>query len=45
LHFAITIFVAAYPCGIGLATSAALFVDSGLATQYGILVKGGEEAF
>jgi len=45
LHFAITVFVAACPCGIALAAPTALFVGSGLAAQHGILVKGGGEAF
>ncbi|KAK5093638.1 hypothetical protein LTS08_008869 [Lithohypha guttulata] len=45
LQFAITVFVAACPCGIALAAPTALFVGSGLAAQHGILVKGGGEAF
>ncbi|KAI9864263.1 MAG: hypothetical protein M1813_003181 [Trichoglossum hirsutum] len=45
LGFAISVFVVACPCGIGLAAPTALFVGSGLAAKYGILVKGGGEAF
>ncbi|CEL00933.1 Putative Cation transport ATPase [Aspergillus calidoustus] len=45
LQFAISVFVVACPCGIGLAAPTALFVGGGLAAQYGILVKGGGEAF
>lgn len=45
LEFAITVFVIACPCGIGLAAPTALFVGSGLAAKYGILAKGGGVAF
>ncbi|OJD30953.1 copper resistance-associated p-type atpase [Diplodia corticola] len=45
LRFAIALFVVACPCGIGLASPTALFVGGGLAARYGILVKGGGEAF
>lgn len=45
LQFAISVFVIACPCGIGLAAPTALFVGGGLAAQYGILAKGGGEAF
>lgn len=45
LRFAIAVFVIACPCGIGLAAPTALFVGGGLAAKYGILVKGGGEAF
>ncbi|OCK82080.1 heavy metal translocatin [Lepidopterella palustris CBS 459.81] len=45
LRFAIALFVVACPCGIGLAAPTALFVGGGLAAKYGILVKGGGEAF
>ncbi|KAI5795434.1 Cu-transporting P-type ATPase [Peziza echinospora] len=45
LGFAISVFVVACPCGIGLAAPTALFVGSGLAAKYGILAKGGGEAF
>jgi P-type Cu+ transporter len=45
LQFAIAVFVVACPCGVGLAAPTALFVGSGLAAKYGILVKGGGEAF
>ncbi|KAF2196980.1 copper-transporting P-type ATPase [Delitschia confertaspora ATCC 74209] len=45
LRFAIAVFVVACPCGIGLAAPTALFVGGGLAAKYGILVKGGGEAF
>ena len=45
LQFAIAVFVVACPCGIGLAAPTALFVATGLAAKYGILAKGGGEAF
>ncbi|ANB11018.1 Cu(2+)-transporting P-type ATPase CCC2 [Sugiyamaella lignohabitans] len=45
LQFAISVFVVACPCGIGLAAPTALFVGSGLAAKYGILARGGGEAF
>ena len=45
LQFAIAAFVVACPCGIGLAAPTALFVGGGMAARYGILVKGGGEAF
>jgi heavy metal translocating P-type ATPase len=45
LQFAIAVFVVACPCGIGLAAPTALFVGGGLAARFGILVKGGGEAF
>ncbi|KAI4252737.1 MAG: hypothetical protein L6R42_007855, partial [Xanthoria sp. 1 TBL-2021] len=45
LQFAIAVFVIACPCGIGLAAPTALFVGGGLAADYGILAKGGGEAF
>ncbi|PWW76093.1 heavy metal translocatin [Tuber magnatum] len=45
LGFAIAVFVIACPCGIGLAAPTALFVGSGLAAEFGILAKGGGEAF
>ena len=38
-------FVVACPCGIGLAAPTALLVGSGLAAKFGILVRGGGEAF
>ncbi|KAL9109218.1 MAG: hypothetical protein Q9227_006143 [Pyrenula ochraceoflavens] len=45
LQFAIAVFVVACPCGIGLAAPTALYIGGGLAARYGILVKGGGEAF
>jgi Cu+-exporting ATPase len=45
LEFAISVFVIACPCGIGLAAPTALLVGSGLAAKYGILARGGGEAF
>ncbi|KAI1402789.1 heavy metal translocatin [Hypoxylon fuscum] len=45
LQFAISVFVVACPCGIGLATPTAIFVGSGLAAKHGLLAKGGGEAF
>ena len=45
LQFAISVFVIACPCGIGLAAPSALLVGSGLAAKYGILARGGGEAF
>ena len=45
LQFAIAVFVIACPCGIGLAAPTAIFVGTGLAAKYGILVKAGGEAF
>jgi P-type Cu+ transporter len=45
LKFAISVFVIACPCGIGLAAPTALLVGSGIAAKYGILARGGGEAF
>lgn len=45
LQFAIAVFVVACPCGLGLAAPTAIFVGGGLAAKYGILAKGGGEAF
>ncbi|KAL4921914.1 E1-E2 ATPase-domain-containing protein [Aspergillus aurantiobrunneus] len=45
LEFSIAVFVVACPCGLALAAPTALFVGGGLAARYGILVKGGGEAF
>jgi P-type Cu+ transporter len=45
LEFAVAVFVVACPCGIGLAAPTALLVGSGLAARYGILARGGGEAF
>ena len=45
LGFAIAVFVIACPCGIGLAAPTALLVGSGLAAKFGILARGGGEAF
>ncbi|KAF3196656.1 hypothetical protein TWF679_004568 [Orbilia oligospora] len=45
MSFAIAVFVIACPCGIGLAAPTALFIGTGLAARYGILAKGGGEAF
>ncbi|KAI0204530.1 heavy metal translocating P-type ATPase [Astrocystis sublimbata] len=45
LKFAIAVFVVACPCGLALAAPTAIFVGGGLAANYGILVKGGGEAF
>ncbi|KAJ7591068.1 hypothetical protein C8J56DRAFT_934599 [Mycena floridula] len=45
LEFAIALFVVACPCGIGLAAPTALLVGSGIAAKFGILARGGGEAF
>ena len=45
LEFAIATLVIACPCGLGLAAPTACFVGSALAAKYGILVRGGGEAF
>ncbi|KAH6647856.1 HAD-like domain-containing protein [Truncatella angustata] len=45
LQFAIAVFVVACPCGLGLAAPTAIYVGGGLAAKYGILAKGGGEAF
>ena len=45
LEFAIAVFIVACPCGIGLAAPTALLVGSGIAAKFGILVRGGGEAF
>ncbi|CAI7664565.1 unnamed protein product [Penicillium glandicola] len=45
LEFAVSVFVVACPCGLALAAPTALFVGGGIAAKYGILVKGGGEAF
>lgn len=45
LEFAISVFVVACPCGIGLAAPTALFVGSGMAARFGILSRGGGAAF
>ena len=44
-EFAISVFVVACPCGLGLAAPTAMFVGTGLAAKYGILPRGGGEAF
>ncbi len=38
----ITVFIIACPCALGIATPAALIVSSGMASERGILIKGGE---
>ncbi len=45
LQFAIAVFVVACPCGLALAAPTAIFVGGGIAAKYGILAKGGGEAF
>lgn len=45
MQFAIATFVVACPCGIGLAAPTALYIGSGLSAKYGILARGGGEAF
>lgn len=45
MQFAIATFVVACPCGIGLAAPTALYIGSGLAAKYGVLARGGGEAF
>ncbi|KAH7319744.1 hypothetical protein B0I35DRAFT_429742 [Stachybotrys elegans] len=45
LQFSIAVFVIACPCGLALAAPTAIFVGGGLAAKYGILAKGGGEAF
>ncbi|KAI6083022.1 E1-E2 ATPase-domain-containing protein [Hypoxylon rubiginosum] len=45
LRFAIAVFVTACPCGIGLAAPTAIAVGVNLATKYGLIAKGGGEAF
>lgn len=45
MQFAIATFVVACPCGIGLAAPTALYIGSGLAAKYGILARGGGDAF
>lgn len=45
LQFAVAVFVIACPCGIGLAAPTALYMGSGLAAKYGVLARGGGEAF
>ncbi|KAK1771853.1 heavy metal translocatin [Phialemonium atrogriseum] len=45
LQFAISVFVVACPCGLALAAPTAIFVGGGMAAKYGILAKGGGEAF
>jgi len=45
MQFAIATFVVACPCGIGLAAPTALYIGSGISAKYGILARGGGEAF
>ncbi|KAI1846219.1 hypothetical protein JX266_007744 [Neoarthrinium moseri] len=45
LQFSIAVFVVACPCGLGLAAPTAIYVGGGLAAKFGILAKGGGEAF
>ncbi|KAH9965912.1 haloacid dehalogenase-like hydrolase-domain-containing protein [Russula dissimulans] len=45
LEFAISVFIVACPCGIGLAAPTALLVGAGIAAKHGILACGGSEAF
>ncbi|KAI0394213.1 heavy metal translocating P-type ATPase [Xylariaceae sp. FL0594] len=45
LQFAIAVFVVACPCGLGLAGPTAIYVGGSLAARFGIIVKGGGEAF
>lgn len=45
LQFAVAVFVIACPCGIALAAPTALLVGLGLAAKFGVLARGGGEAF